>query len=423
MDLSIAGALVLLTHLASIGQDPTQSNITTVHSQRPIEATTGELVPIRTVGQRFGPLEQTLSRVTAFVELPGGEGVVVADDSGLRRFDAEGRVFNIASVGPGPREVRTVSVLAVGQGNAVYVLDPISRRVSWFAADTLVGGFRVPDNVPTRGLHKLVVLPGPRLAINLAPDLPNDGSPVARVRPIFVVLSLDGEIVDTVSTPPSAAERCTYDTSLHWRRGYREDLRAPYFPKLTWDLGSDGTLLIGCPSDYTFHVMGPAGRLLRVSRTYDPVQVSRAEARSFVEAETVARRLTNPGWRWQGDGPPGVRPAYQDILLGDHGRVWVRPSLPRSEEPATEEQLAFGLPTSIWPEEKGGHFDVFDRSGQFIGSVRLPASIRYSPYPNAPKLKIRGDTLWALTRDDLGVETITQFKVDWAGAGVDLDES
>lgn len=53
-------------------------------------------------------------------------------------------------------------------------------------------------------------------------------------------------------------------------------------------------------------------------------------------------------------------------------------------------------------------FDVFEADGTFLGSVRAPDGLSVFPEP-----VFRGDTLWALTRDELDVQRVVRYRVEW----------
>ena len=69
--------------------------------------------------------------------------------------------------------------------------------------------------------------------------------------------------------------------------------------------------------------------------------------------------------------------------------------------------------TERWQVSEQGTFDVFEADGTWLGQVEIPENLRYSGYPTAPPVVIRGDTVWAVTRDDLGVNYVTQHVVAW----------
>jgi len=123
---------------------------------------------------------------------------------------------------------------------------------------------------------------------------------------------------------------------------------------------------------------------------------------------TAALRRTQPNWRWNGPPIPDTKPPYAAFYVGAHGRIWVRlhqdsyqiePTVPESE-------LAPGeVPERTWREPVA--FDVFEPNGRYLGMVRAPRG--FSTYPTPV---IRGDTVWAVVRDELDVPYITRSHIE-----------
>ena len=51
-------------------------------------------------------------------------------------------------------------------------------------------------------------------------------------------------------------------------------------------------------------------------------------------------------------------------------------------------------------------YDVFDTQGRFLGYVRTPDT-----FSSEPELLARGDTVWAVVRDELDVPSIVRFRM------------
>jgi hypothetical protein len=56
-------------------------------------------------------------------------------------------------------------------------------------------------------------------------------------------------------------------------------------------------------------------------------------------------------------------------------------------------------------------FDVFEADGRYLGMVRAPDGLLMRPPPVA-----RGDTVWAVVRDEMGVQYIVRFTIDHGAA-------
>ena len=84
---------------------------------------------------------------------------------------------------------------------------------------------------------------------------------------------------------------------------------------------------------------------------------------------------------------PATKPAFRDLTVDDRGNLWVRPTAQAGEE----DHL----------------FDLFDPEGRYLGQIR-------SPFPVAPSapLLVRGDTILAVTEDELGVGYVVRARIE-----------
>ncbi len=53
-------------------------------------------------------------------------------------------------------------------------------------------------------------------------------------------------------------------------------------------------------------------------------------------------------------------------------------------------------------------YDVFSPNGEFLGHVRTPTTFRSAPEP-----LVRGNHVWAVTRDEYDVARIVRFRVEF----------
>jgi hypothetical protein len=54
-------------------------------------------------------------------------------------------------------------------------------------------------------------------------------------------------------------------------------------------------------------------------------------------------------------------------------------------------------------------FDVFERDGRYLGRVHAPDLLSIYPEP-----VVRGDYVWAITRDELDVSYVVRYRIDRA---------
>jgi hypothetical protein len=123
---------------------------------------------------------------------------------------------------------------------------------------------------------------------------------------------------------------------------------------------------------------------------------------------TANMRHTQANWRWNGPPIPDAKPPYTGFYVGARGRIWVRlhQEAYQIEQREPEHELAPGeIPERTWLEPVA--FDVFEPEGRYLGMVRAPRG--FSAYPTPV---IRGDTVWAVVRDDFDVPYITRFHIE-----------
>jgi hypothetical protein len=293
----------------------------------------------------------------------------------LRVFDARGKhVRTIGREGGGPGEFRDPVGLAWAPDGTVWVADPAGGRYTVFDANGIfiathprrVDGYSLPwrGGFGTDGLlYELVyVTPaqgGPRLAL----------------------LRFDAglEPADTVPLPAHAREQFE-------QRGARGMIAAgvPFTPGQVVQLDPRGFLWMGVNDRYRLAQLRLNGDTVRiVEREAEPVPVTAAE-----RAEAVAQLewFTDQGGRVDEGRIPARKPAYEQVVVDDHGGVWVRPALPAGEA--------------------GAAFDVFDAEGRYLGRVRLPEGMDTHPAP-----VIRNDAVYGVARDSLDVQHVVRARI------------
>lgn len=130
------------------------------------------------------------------------------------------------------------------------------------------------------------------------------------------------------------------------------------------------------------------------------------------ELEQRMRRV-EPGSDSTGPDVPEVKPCYRDLLAGRHGRVWLLRHT-RAERVDVEGEGG-GREVSEEPEVTWREplvFDVFAPDGRYLGPVRPDLRLERFPRP-----VIRGDTVWAVTRDELDVPYVVRLRLVPPGGG------
>jgi hypothetical protein len=118
-------------------------------------------------------------------------------------------------------------------------------------------------------------------------------------------------------------------------------------------------------------------------------------------------RMTDPDWRWNGEPIPRTKPAFKTLIAARDGRIWVQRYVPAVRVPWTaEDERNARDPERPLPRRYREPivFDVFEPEGRYVGEVRAPEGFSTRPQP-----VIRGDSVWAVWRDDLGVNHVVRF--------------
>jgi hypothetical protein len=189
-----------------------------------------------------------------------------------------------------------------------------------------------------------------------------------------------------------------YDAT--YRAGFWEDKRIPWFPSVASALDSTG-LAWGCSGEARFHVVSAqGGDTVVVSWPHIPLPVSEDE-KEFYRGWSPLPEL------------PDVHPVFARLIRSADGRTWVWPNQPPTEwTPSQDVQAAAGVTTALRFGRQGA-FEVFDVDGRWLGSVALPEAVRYDGYPSTPRIRIRGDTIWAVRYNELDVQSIGRYHVAW----------
>jgi len=362
---------------------------------------TATLEFVRRYGRPSGSLEQTFFRASVPVADSLGRLLVHDADRGIKRFGVAGAFLNwVARSGQGPAEVGHVIGLAVGPDGTVAVRDVGNARIALFRAEgEPVRSVRDPGG-RRYGEDAVVFSHDGTLWVGFRPGWGRNGE-IGFPRAAYLKVDESGAFTDTIVVPERYTEDCPALSHRDYAVGFWEDNREPWVPKVEWTLGPDGARAFGCPASYELDVVRSDGSVLRISKAWQPIPITDEEKAQLSTYPTLPRTL------------PDTRPAYARIILPGDGRVWVWPNQPPELVPVPEE-FAYATDRShTYRIAERGAFDVFDRNGRWIGSVRLPEELHYSGFPTEPPVFIRGDTIWGVTVDELDIEYVTRYQVVW----------
>jgi len=372
---------------------------------------TAELVADVTIGEFEGRDEYMFGQVRSLAVGPDGS-IYIFDSHAmeLRKYAPNGTyVGTFGREGGGPGEYkRPDGGLAVLPDGRVLLRDPGNTRIGVFSADgEYLDGWRIrgsfntsrPLHVDTAGnSHTLILLDAEAevtewtfgLVRYTSEGVPSDTIPAPRY---------DYEPPELVATNVDGDNRSMSVNNV------------PFAPTVAWTYSPLGYMVGGVSTRYAIDMFVTSDRVLRIERAnWDPVPVLDAERAEQEAIMTANMRQTEPGWRWRGEPIPTTKPAWANFFVGERGRIWVllhqeAYQIETDDEP---EDRPGEIPTRTWIEPVA--FDVFEPDGRYLGMVRAPEGFARYPHPI-----FRGDTVWAIVRDDLEVPYIVRFHIQHPG--------
>lgn len=360
------------------------------------------LVADLTIGVLEGPDHYTFGQIRSLAVGPDGSIYVYdAQARQLRKYAADGAFVAVfGREGGGPGEYRNPDGgLAVTADGRVLLRDPGNGRINIYTADgeyvneARIGGtFSTSRRLYTDTAGNVYST----IALNPLSDPTERRYGLLRYDPT-------GSPRDTLPAPvyeepPSLVARRESEGSR-----MSSSRPAPFSPSADWAYSPLGYLVGGLPTDYAIDLYRPEG-VLRIGRAFEPVPIDPRE-REDAERRTIAiMRQVDPDWRWSGPEIPETKPPYRNFFVGEDGRIWVHLHRRGVEKNRIEEADDRAIPEARWFEPVV--FDLFEPSGRYLGQVDAPQGLSLYPTPVA-----RGDTLWAVFRDDLDVPYIKRYHI------------
>lgn len=337
-----------------------------------------------TIGSLEGPA--AFGRIVSLLADDDGR-IYVADAQSNRImvFDAAGRlVDSIGRPGRGPGEFRWLYSLA-WLGDTLAVLDPGNARIGLLYHGEWAGEWRHQPVTGETDFIKLYRAPDTTFAaytIRSGPD--RSGSS-------FVRFSRTGP-GDTVMAPPTP-DRLTAQIAAALFTCDGGDRGIGFFgtPFATTRSQAFNTtaMLVGWSDEYRLAFIGPKGDTVRLV-DYDraPPPISDHEWDSSMTRFREWRKDWSGAECKPGGEPerPAAKPFFRALWVDPDQRVWV------------EAYAADGFT-----------FDVFDANGRLLGTMLAPRRAKsVTPYA-------RGDRLYLVTSDSLGVQYVRVFRIDEEG--------
>lgn len=355
----------------------------------PREATLVEEVRI---GVLEGAQEYQFGRVSD-IAVDQEDGIYVFDGlaPALRYYSSDGEyVRTLGSEGEGPGEYQDASLgMVVRRTDGRLVMrDPRNMRLNVYNPDGSTSEtWRVESGLFTSGATTLG--PGDHLYLKTlaGPPEPNKPWPIA-------LLHMDdrGQLVDTV-TPPTLPNE-------------PDGLVGTFSVSKVWSMSPVGGFVAGVNDRYALAHYRTDGTVLRIEREM-PLPTVHPGERAELE-DMNAWRVRTQGQFMTSELPPvpETKPAYRSIVVGEHGRIWVRRYVEAEQGESVQRQGPPGMeppPPTRWREP--AVMDVFEPDGEFIGEVRLP--------PRTELSVLRYDRVWGIQRGEYDEAYVVGFRLEW----------
>ena len=356
------------------------------------------LVPEMSIGEVDGPDEYLFGRIGS-IAVDSDHNVYVFDQQAqeVRIFDARGGYLRtLGGPGQGPGELQQPEAMALLPDRRVVVRDPGNARLQVYGPDEAsleqwpyIAAFYSNRPLWTDDQGKTYVA---------ARDM---STSTGFGRELLAIFDPDGTPRDTIAPPHGDFEA---ETVTGERDGARATYGVPFTPRAIWAVHPSGHFVSGISSGYAIDLESPDG-VLRIERVYEPARVFPREADHARARTERGIGMTVPGWTWDGPSIPDTKPPFTGLLPGRDGRIWVRVST-ESREVENEDHDP-DSPSStplVWRSPL--RFDVFEADGTYLGAVNPPEDFSSNPFP-----VFDGDDVWAVSRDDLGIQRVVRYRI------------
>jgi hypothetical protein len=353
------------------------------------EAQSVVLSELWTVGRAEGDGPDLFGEIGGLLVDSLGRAHVLDSSAGeIRMFDSGGRYARTYSgPGSGPGELLGPAGLALHPTGEIWILDVSNNR--WSVFDTS-GVHRADVRRPASGFSRPWMggfdQDGRILDVTFRPSA--EGTEMVLVR-AKILRRPDGrptavQATDTFALPRPPVDRFIVTEIDPSGRRRQVSVAIPFTAGLRRELSPGGTVWEGRTDRFRLVEYVPGGDTLRrVERAAVAVPVAAGEIDS---ALAVLGERTSPGLDWDRSRIPGTWPILEGFFADGARRLFVRP-IERPPVPG---------------------FDLLVAAGAWV-RLRSEARLELEPRP-----AVRGDTLWAVVRDELGVNRLR--KATWKGA-------
>ncbi|NIP83339.1 MAG: hypothetical protein GWM90_30580, partial [Gemmatimonadetes bacterium] len=312
--------------------------------------------------------------------------------------------LDVGREGGGPGEYANPDGIAVLPDGRLLVRDPGNARISVYSSDGVY--LEAWDHPTGGGFNTDATFWVDTAGTAWVSTLADFGKPPWEWEFILIGVDSTGAVIDTVPAPTFAYEPARLTASRENSSSVR---RVPFTAQTVWSFSPFGYTVGAVTDRYAVHLFRRDAPVLRIERAgAEPVPVLPEEAAERRARITAGLQRQYGSWRWNGPDVPATKPPLRDLFVDDDGRIWVVVSRPgravMTEAEAEAEAARSGRPTLRFEEPVA--LEVFDREGRFLGPVRAPSGFRVDPRP-----VIRGQDVWAVVRDELGVPQVVRYRL------------
>jgi hypothetical protein len=305
-------------------------------------------------------------------------------DHNIKTFDASGKFLKvIGRKGQGPEEFSMPLSFAFAE-DRLAVWDMGNRRLCVLTPEG--------ELIKAEGISGLSGRPQRIKA------LPDGDLVVETEKMFFDDPDKPQEVALEILTPELKPKKIVYSHPV-WRNKFMRleqglvNLPQPFAPDVHWDITLDGKIVTGFSENYEIEIRDAEGKdLAKFTHPYDPVKVTAEDRKGFFDSMThttgEGTREGAPDFVIDNTKFPGVKPAFNDLLVDSDGNIWVHPFVKNQD---LEKRC----------------FDVFAPAGDFISRVEILGESAHYPHRG----KIIGGYLWTIEPDEEGYVKIIKSKI------------
>lgn len=310
----------------------------------------------------------------------------------LRRYSADGAFLGVVGrVGEGPGEYSRLAEIEALPDDRVAAWPSIAGRLTLYAPD---GAFDTTLPVPSRtlGQRMLAADTEGRLYVRSTEALDAGGY---EYRDVMIRVDPGGGEPEPIPMPPPAHEAPGFVVS-------RPEGHRPNFTVQTLHAWSPlGYVVSGRNDRYEIRLDAPDGPVF-LRRELERAALGAEERSNWLAIADAIHNRPPDGFE-VGERPtytvPEIKPYFREIRVDRQGRVWVD----RYVEAEYREAPPPSRPGSValeWIEPVT--FDVFSPTGEFLATVLLPPTTRFS--------QADGPLLWGIQADEEGEDAVVRMR-------------